>query len=251
MNPQRWIALRTTVLVLAVGIGSAAQAGPLIGNGGFEAGLAGWTTADQTGSDGSFLPQTGTLSPVNGFDVAAPSEGVAAAMSDAQGPGSHVLYQDFVVPVGLLSASVRFDVFVNNQADNFFSPDTLDFSSVNNQQARVDLMLASADPFSVAPSDVLLNLFRTLPGDPLVSGYTTVSADLTALLAGLGGQTLRLRFAEVDNQLFFNFGVDNVSLNATAVPEPATLFGALLGGTATLCVLIGRARHRESSGEPA
>jgi hypothetical protein len=31
------------------------------------------------------------------------------------------------------------------------------------------------------------------------------------------------RFAEVDNQFYFNFGVDGVSLDATSVPEPATL----------------------------
>jgi len=228
-------------------IGSVAQAGPLISNGGFEAGLVGWTTADQTGSDGSFLPQTGTLSPTNGFTVEAPSEGVAAAMSDAQGPGSHVLYQDFVVPTGLTSASIRFDLYINNQAEDFFSPDTLDFSSVNNQQVRVDLMLASADPFSVAPADVLMNLYQSQPGDPLVSGYSTIPADLTALLTGLAGQTLRLRFAEVDNQFFLNVGVDNVSLDAAAVPEPSTLLGALLGGAATGAALIRRGRKGGAS----
>jgi hypothetical protein len=39
-----------------------------------------------------------------------------------------------------------------------------------------------------------------------------------------------LRFGEVDNQLFFNAGVNNVSIladNTAAVPEPASL--ALLG----------------------
>jgi PEP-CTERM motif len=40
------------------------------------------------------------------------------------------------------------------------------------------------------------------------------------------------RFAETDNQFFFQMGVDNVSVVATVVPEPATvaLPGAGLAG---------------------
>jgi hypothetical protein len=65
-----------------------------IANGGFEAGLGGWTSADQVGSDGTFFWQIGTASPVNGDPVPAPPGGLYAAMTDAQGPGSHVLYQN-------------------------------------------------------------------------------------------------------------------------------------------------------------
>src|SRR5947209_3145968 len=68
-----------------------------INNGGFESGFSGWTRANQTGSEGGFSLQSGTLSPVNEDTVPAPPAGSAAAMSDAQGPGSHVLYQSFVV----------------------------------------------------------------------------------------------------------------------------------------------------------
>src|SRR5207249_4987568 len=75
-----------------------ARADVVINNGGFEAGLASWTRADQLGSVGTFALQTGTTSPVNGTTVPAPPGGTRAAMTDAQGPGSHVLYQDFVVP---------------------------------------------------------------------------------------------------------------------------------------------------------
>jgi hypothetical protein len=43
-----------------------------------------------------------------------------------------------------------------------------------------------------------------------------------------GGGTFQIRFGEVDNQLFFQQGVDNVSISTpTAVPEPTSL--ALLG----------------------
>jgi hypothetical protein len=42
------------------------------------------------------------------------------------------------------------------------------------------------------------------------------------------GRAAQIRFAEVDNQLSFHQGVDNVSIQASvSVPEPATL--ALLG----------------------
>jgi hypothetical protein len=230
------------IFLVLILIGPVARAGPLIGNGGFESGFAGWTRVDQDGGDGTFLLQSGLASPTNAFPVEAPPEGTNAAMTDAGGPGSHVLYQDFVVPINLASASISFSVYVNNQATDFFNPDTLDFSSVENQQARVDLMLASADPFSVDPADVLLNLFQTRPGDPLVSGYATISADITALLISRAGETLRLRFAHVDNQLFLNFGVDDVRLPAV-VPEPSTLLGALLGGVLTLGI-VSRRRTR-------
>ena len=33
-------------------------------------------------------------------------------MTDAEGPGSHVLYQDFVIPVGTVSGILSFDVFI-------------------------------------------------------------------------------------------------------------------------------------------
>ena len=133
--------------------------------------------------------------------------------------------------MGTISGTVAFDIFVGNQANDFFTPNTLDFSTPTlNQQARVDLLLAGSDPFTLSATDLLLNLFQTAAGGPLVSGYNTVTVDLSALLAANAGNTLRLRFAEVDNVFTFNFGVDRVSLEAsdlTEVPEPGTLF--LLG----------------------
>jgi len=235
-----------TLLWGAILGGQAARvdAAELITNGGFEFGFAGWTRANQLGSDGSFLIQTGTTSPVNGIPVPAPPGGTNAAMTDAQGPGSHVLYQDIVVPFNVTVASLSFSRYLNNQAADYFSPNTLDFTSVNNQQARVDILRSSADPFSLSAADELLNVFRTQPGDPLVSGYSTVVTDLTSFLRAHAGETLRLRFAEVDNQLTMNFGVDNVSLNATAVPEPSSLFGLSVGVSIGVALAIRSTRRR-------
>ena len=125
----------------------------------------------------------------------------------------YVLYQDFVVPVAFGPAEIRFDLFIGNRADRFVTPTTLDFSTPSlNQQARVDLLLAGTDPLSVSPSDVLLNVYQTAPGNPLISGYSTIVVDLTSPIATHSGTTLRLRFAEVDNLFTFQLGVDNVDL---------------------------------------
>src|SRR5262249_10368053 len=142
---------------------------------------------------------------------------------DAFGPGSHVLYQDFVAPAG--NALLSFSLFIGNRADRFVTPASLDFSTpALNQQARVDILRAGVDPFSLASSDVLLNVYQTNVGDPLISGYNTLNRDLTSLFNANVGQTLRLRFAETDNLFTFQFGVDNVSLDTTTpVPEPSSL----------------------------
>jgi hypothetical protein len=205
----------------------------VITNGGFESGFSGWTRMDQIGSDGMFLLQTGTSSPVNGDPVPAPPGGTTAAMTDAQGPGSHVLFQSFIFNAPVSAATLGFDVFVGNRADRFATPNTLDFSTPTlNQQARADILAAGADPFSMAVADVLLNAFRTNVGDPLVFGYTHRTVDITGVVNANINTPLTLRFAEVDNLLPFQFGVDNVDIVTEAVPEPGTWalsISALLG----------------------
>ena len=210
--------------------------GAFITNGGFESGLAGWTRADQTGSDGSFQLQSGTTSPLSGETVPAPPDGTTAAMSDAQGPGSHVLYQTFMVAAPVPSAFLVFDLFIGNRADRFVTPDTLDFATTAlNQQARVDLLAGGSDPFSLAMTDVLLNAFRTNVGDPLISGYTRYSVDITGLVNGNLNTPLMLRFAEVDNVFSFQLGIDNVDIQVgQVVPEPASWL-TLAGGLLALC----------------
>ena len=243
MKTLRTLLITTSLLALT---GAAASPGHAqgISNGGFEAGFASWTRASQVGSDGGFALQTGTASPINGFGVASPPEGATAAMTDSQGPGSHVLYQDFVVPTGS-SFQIAFSLFLGSDF-GFTNPGHLDFATgALNQQARVDLMTAGSDAFSVAGGDVLQNLFQTAPGDPQNSGgYLNFLIDVLPLLQARQGQTVRLRFAEVDNVSFFNFGVDKVALvsngqTGSVVPEGPSLvlaFAALL----PLAVLLGK-----------
>jgi hypothetical protein len=68
------------------------------------------------------------------------------------------------------------------------------------------------------------------PGNP--NPYTSYSLDITGLVGG--GGLYKLRFAEVDNQLFLNQGVDNVSIDFTPVPEPTSVVLVLLLATAIL-----------------
>jgi hypothetical protein len=216
----------------------------IISNGGFESGFSGWTLMDQLGSEGTFFVQTGTISPVNGNTVQAPPEGNHAAMTDAQGPGSHVLFQDFVVPsFPVPDARLRVSLFIGNRASAFFTPNppSLDFSTPTlNQQARIDILNTGANPFSVSASDVLLNAYQTSPGDPLISGYSLIDVDLAAVFAANMGNTLRLRFAEVDNVFTFQMGVDNVSI---AVPEPSAMILCGIGGLIGWCRRMGQSKR--------
>jgi hypothetical protein len=80
-------------------------------------------------------------------------------MTDSLGPGSHVLYEDFVVPNSItVGYFITFSLYINNGhgAGAFFAPAFLDFSTpALNQQARVDIIKPSASVFSVAAADVL------------------------------------------------------------------------------------------------
>lgn len=215
------------------------EAAELIVNGGFESGFSGWTRVDQVGSNGGFMLQSGTASPVNGLKVPAPLQGSGAAMTDQGAGGSHVLYQDFVVPMNATGGSLSFSLFINSGED-FRAPATLDWATpILNQQARVDILSAGSNPFSVASSDVFMTLFQTQPGSVSAPGYVSFAVDISPLLATHQGQTLRLRFAEVDNVSFFNLGVDAVSV--AAIPEPAS---ALLSAVGVLALLGGGALRK-------
>jgi len=244
---------RLAVLAFAACLGLAATApagASTIANGGFETGFASWVRVDQLGSDGTFSLQSGLASPVNADPVPAPPSGTRAAMSDGAAPGAHVLYQDFVATPG--SQTLSFDLFIGNRADRFATPASLDFALTNpngaltlNQQVRVDLLRAGADPFSVAAADILLSLYASQVGDPLVSGYRSFSSDIGALLGAHSGELLRLRFAETDNVAQMQLGVDNVAIAAvSAIPEPAST--ALLAvGLAALFARRSRGAERD------
>jgi hypothetical protein len=204
--PRTAVLLGVLVLLALPGVSSAAT----IVNGGFETGsFTGWTVVNQAGGSGDWFVYTGTSTPLNGLPVAAPPEGTHAAVTDQFGPGSHVLYQDVVLESGF-SHTLSLVVYYENLAGFFATPSTLDFNAFPNQQYRIDVLRATADPASTAPGDVLATVFQTREGDPASLAPTTMSFDLTPF----AGMTVRIRFAEVDNQLFFNASVDNVAIES-------------------------------------
>ena len=247
MNKKKLLTNSLAVFAFASALSSPVEAAPVLVNGGFEAGFTGWVTADSLGSDGTFTLQNGTTSPINFDPVPAPPGGVSAVMSDGGGPGTHVLWQDFLVTSGGPQVMLSFDLFTGNRAQVFGTPNpaNLDFGiNAANQQVRVDLLMGSADPFSVAAGDVLLNLYQSQPGDALVAGYTTYSFDISSVLNANLGNTLRIRFAETDNLAALQAGVDNVGITEVteAVPEPATVAMVGIG----FALLAGTLRRRRA-----
>jgi hypothetical protein len=197
-------------------------------NGNFETGtFAGWTVYNQVLSPGSgdWFVYSGTTSPLSGSTIAAPPEGTFAATTDQSGPGTHILYQDVTLEPGF-NHTLSFVLYYANRAGRFATPvescylpgcaDSLHWLALPNQQYRVDIMKPTADPLSVAASDVLATVFRTNVGDPLTKAPTSMSFDLSAF----AGTTVRLRFAEVENQGPFQASVDKVAV--TSIPLPTT-----------------------------
>src|SRR5919204_581884 len=223
-----------SVLLLLSGPASAAT----VANGGFEAtpDFTGWTVFNQASGSGNWFVYSGTTSPVNAFTVPAPPEGTKAAITDTSGPGSHVLYQDVALEAGV-KHRLDFTVYYNNRAPSatFSAPATLDYTVSPNQQYRIDIMKPSAPVQSVAATDVLANVFQTKPGDPLTLAPTQKSFDLSPF----AGQTVRIRFAEVDNQNVFNASVDAVAVKSGPIfNTPPTISGSAVNGQ-TLTAALG------------
>jgi hypothetical protein len=187
-----------------------ASAAPIVANGGFETGTAsGWT--DASSGAGFWSVYSGTTSPLSGFDVPGPPEGSFAFISDQVDPSQAIAYQDLTLPAGG-HLTLSFWVYYVNQFAGFVTPPTLDMS-VENQQFRVDIVHTSAPLTSVAPGDVLANVFRTSVGDPLTLGPTLITYDLTPW----AGQTVRLRLGETDTDFYFQAAVDDVQVTGGSV----------------------------------
>jgi hypothetical protein len=179
-------------------------------NGNFETGdFTHWNGANQIQGSGDWFVYEGTESPLSGFNIAAPPQGNFAATTDQEDPGSHVLYRNIKLAPGMRH-ELSFYLYYRNRAGDFFTRNTLDFRVFPNQQYRVDLLRPKADPFTVNPDVIRARLFRTEVGDPNRLAPTLFTFDLTRF----AGKTVRLRFAEVDNQSFFQASVDRVRVTS-------------------------------------
>jgi D-alanyl-D-alanine carboxypeptidase len=176
----------------------------------FESGLITAWQAVSSGSGGWFVyadghkaPDPAQSDPNVPFDVPDPPQGRFAAVTDMNGPGTRILYRDLRLE-GRFTLGLT--IFYENTGA-FSSPATLahDVSEAN-QQFRIDLVDPSAPIDSVAKGDVLVNVFRTSPGDAAFRQPTDVSVNVSAW----AGRTVRLRLAGTDTQGPLRAGVDNI-----------------------------------------
>lgn len=250
MNSRHRTLFRIFLASLAISALSAVSAASAIAatvvNGDFETGtLAGWTTVnDPSGEEetGSWYAYTGTASPHEGGEpVQAPPAGSFGAVTSQGGPGTHLLYQDVALEP-YYSHQLSLLAYYRSYAPLATpSPDTLEsggeMGGSSNQQYRIDVLRPTAPVNSVAPADILATVFATKTGDPQELGATPLTANLTAF----GGQTVRLRFAEVDNEGYFAAGTDSVAIVSTPPSNVAMLGKPLLNkkkGTARLPVTV-------------
>ncbi len=203
-----------------------AQATELLTNGGFETGdFTAWGVTVLPASGGNLTVESSATGPLSANANAGPSTGSFFALSDQTGPGTYALTQGFSVAPGTTSVILKFDLFANNYAaSTIVDPIGLDHTGPANQHARVDLLTAAAGAFDTG-GGVIANFYLGADAGANPNPWTSYTIDLTGL--ALVGGTYQIRFAEVDNQLFFNMGVDNVSI--VAVPEPQAYLMLMVG----------------------
>jgi hypothetical protein len=237
------IGSRTTVCAVVAAFVALAFAGSAnaatIVNGDFETGsLSGWQT--QTlgiATESGWYAYSGTESPLSSNPIQAPPQGKFAAASDEGGPSTHILYQDVALEPFYAQQLSMLVYYQSAAAITVPSPDTLDSGGPGNQQYRVDVMKPTAPITSLEPSDILATVFQTKVGDPQMLAPTQLTVNLTPF----AGQTVRLRFAEVDNGGYFNASVDAVSILSTPPSNVFSIGKATLkkkNGTAKIPVFV-------------
>ena len=196
----------------------------LIVNGAFEArdlagqqgNLLGWQTYYEStpsgGSNGAWLPQSGTTSPLSGTTVPAPSGNYRAMLDEAnQVPydtanpfttnpnlassyaGTQVLYQNIAVPSAVTSLTASFSLYIDNSGSTYTGstsgytdPSTnpsLDYTTTAaNQQVRVDLLNTLSGTITGATNGSPI-IITTNSTAGLVSNYTQIQ------VSGVNGDT--------------------------------------------------------------
>lgn len=178
-------------------------------NGAFETGdLGGWS--ETSVGNGGFSINDGTYDPVGPGGSQAPLAGAYCVVSDPDGPGNHVLYQDIGVPGMATVATLRWAHRLHNHSGVY----------TEKQQFRMEIRDLNNQVLAIA--------FATSPGDPMETPWIQRNYDLT----GFRGRGLRLAFV-VENQLdYFNVLIDNVSV--TVESSPPTWYEVYFGSNLPL-----------------
>ncbi|HET8955438.1 MAG TPA: hypothetical protein VFN18_07260 [Solirubrobacterales bacterium] len=232
------VAVASVSLFAATGASAAS-----VVNGDFETGtLSGWQVSNvppPPETSGNWFAYSGTTPPVEfAPEVPPPPAGQFAAITSQGGAGTHILYQDVALEPYYTHQLSLLAYYRSAAPLATPSPETLNFETPEpNQQYRIDVMKPTAPIESVNPSDILATIFATKTGDPQELGPTPLTVDLTPF----AGQTVRLRFAEVDNEFYFAAGTDSVAIQSTPPSNVATLGKPVLNkkkGTAKLPVTV-------------
>ena len=194
-------------------------------------------------TDGQTAPDQAQSDPRIPFNVPDPPEGEFAAVTDAKGPGTRILYRDVELDGSFTLDLTVFYAGVANAP--FASPESLayDLRLEPNRQFRIDLVDPSAPIDSVADGDVLVNVFHTSPGDPASLEPTEVSVDVS----DLAGETVRLRLAQVDNTGPLRVGVDNIRFQPIGSdPDARVEFPATAEATSAIDLVLHRLNEAEA-----
>ncbi|HET9453268.1 MAG TPA: hypothetical protein VFO66_03200 [Gemmatimonadaceae bacterium] len=181
--------------------------------------FAGWTTVPGPFA-ANWYADNGGGTPVSGFPEPPPPHGAFAAVSDEFGQSNMALFQNIAVPANLCKPlKLSFMEWHANHASIWAGTDLV-FPPFPKQNIRVDVMNPAA-PIYDTGAGVIQNVYLSANPDPFIrTGYVPMSATLPVTL---GGQTIRLRFAQVNTQFFQQVGIDNVSLTAEPDVSPPTI----------------------------
>jgi hypothetical protein len=204
------------LVVLGALIGATVASAATVHNGSFENGFDGWNRDSLGGGSWAAKINPGSEAQM----TQAPPKGKKAAYASQGEPSSNVLYQDVDLRANRDHKLIVW-VAYKCKADDFVTPDSLEIGPlgspkrggepVPNEQFRIDVMDPEAPVRSVESDDVLESVFRTEVGDPLRRRWFKVHANLSSF----AGETVRLRFAEVDNVDYFTVGVDGVKVKTS------------------------------------
>ncbi len=248
---------RLAALLAVLALGSAhAGAAELIQNGGFEADGAFtyapsfWSVAEWGGLGAVAADSASSgLSHASGYAISGPASGNYYGSIDAFTAGAFTLSQGFTTGA-VKSASLSFKMFVNDQSadghPNLSS--NLDWTAGKDlNYARVDILKAGAGAYATG-TDVVKSLYiggaTGRKFDPQYNPFRTYTFDLTDVLAPGGSYVLR--FATATNVAAMQMGVDDVSLQVTAVPEPDSL-ALMIAGLGVMGTIARRRKLAEAN----
>lgn len=206
----------------------------LIVNGGFDAGMSGWSLAASNlnyvffdTTMGQYQKQAGPVT--NVYHLPGAPTGPYALAYPETTTYDAILQQSFKIPYGIESISISYDMFILNRNSTHDNVDGSLHRTPYSQFGRVDLLNGVSDHYDVSSNAVLDNLFIGTTADLLggdVSGgfrhfgadqwhHYDFATDTGSLISFTSDQTYTLRFGVVNGYpIPLDMGVDNVVVTA-------------------------------------